>query len=556
MGQAGSSAQQQQQDEGDSRAKQHVRARERERDSPRTLRSNPGLSRSLRRADRGERNEGDDSRDGDIRDGASSSGAGSGSGSGKVPRRKSLDMPDMSLSMTGAGSLIAPPTAAPTPNLSVSPVASRGAASAVSDYSYPYAGQRIDASTGDGLGQEQAGLPGDDGLPMALTSLNNIPTSPQYPGTTSSPSAAAQAKEAASRWARRKDKEGFGKKAQPVTGSASALHAVAFNSAQSQPGSPAGPAAETSNKPSLYPVLTGNIPLNAPFSPSASVSSAAAEQKTDVWHQNNYQQQQALQGNVGTTAIINRQQLDQQAQTHALTHPPSELPYPFSSPTGSNSGRGEGHLSDTLGAPFNVPIPTSTPLVQPVDSILAPELPHNVQLTVPPYDSATAAHDIVGPSTPDLGALSEEAFTEGSNLAAIAGAHGPTGVSVAVAANAGAANAVKAANYSSPLIPGSTPPLGNPPNTLPAAVPFAAVNLGRAQNLKTQEAVQAATVDLGAGPDGVTTLLTWKAAEEEGEASTGGFSGPKGDAARPQQVFVTGTFAKGWGTKIELRRKE
>lgn len=57
--------------------------------------------------------------------------------------------------------------------------------------------------------------------------------------------------------------------------------------------------------------------------------------------------------------------------------------------------------------------------------------------------------------------------------------------------------------------------------------------------LASQPATQAAAVDLGAGPEGVPTLLTWKNEDE-----------PAG------KVFVTGTFAKGWRTKIEMRKKE
>lgn len=150
-----------------------------------------------------------------------------------------------------------------------------------------------------------------------------------------------------------------------------------------------------------------------------------------------------------------------------------------------------------------------------------------------------------------------------------------------------------AAGFHSPLLPGSTPPIGNPPNTLPAAAPLAALNPELINNPKMREVVQAATVDLGAGPDGVPTLLTWKAEEEDaigGEEDTTRTSSPSakaldprgtgtgggpsgispGDPDRhtssdhhgppkpsgPQQVFVTGTFAKGWNTKIELRRKE
>jgi hypothetical protein len=86
-------------------------------------------------------------------------------------------------------------------------------------------------------------------------------------------------------------------------------------------------------------------------------------------------------------------------------------------------------------------------------------------------------------------------------------------------------------------------------------------------------------VDFGAGPDGVDTLLTWKADQEyapSGAKMVPGAAGKKGKGKigpdgqsqqgeeeeevgkpqTPEKVFVTGTFAKGWNAKIELRRKE
>ncbi|KAI5480421.1 AMP-activated protein kinase beta subunit [Pseudohyphozyma bogoriensis] len=62
-----------------------------------------------------------------------------------------------------------------------------------------------------------------------------------------------------------------------------------------------------------------------------------------------------------------------------------------------------------------------------------------------------------------------------------------------------------------------------------------------AENLRT------AAVDVGAGQDGVATLIKWK--DEEGQGKT-----PDGKAFGPKEVYVTGTFAKGWKMKIELRK--
>ena len=224
--------------------------------------------------------------------------------------------------------------------------------------------------------------------------------------------------------------------------------------------------------------------------------------------------------------------------------------------------------------------PLPSPLRQPTETILAPELPSNVTITVPAHFPIDAAHDIIPPSgieavaassaalprgspalllspraallNPMEGAAAQDliaaetATTTDSRPASSSGALQPSGGPGTIAASVG-----NASGFASPLLPGSTPPLNNPPNTLPAAAPIAALNPTLAQDPKVQQAVQAATVDLGAGPDGVPTLLTWKADEETM------LNGEKGmQTGTPEKVFVTGTFAKGWNAKIELRRKE
>lgn len=60
----------------------------------------------------------------------------------------------------------------------------------------------------------------------------------------------------------------------------------------------------------------------------------------------------------------------------------------------------------------------------------------------------------------------------------------------------------------------------------------------------------AAAVDLGAGERGVPTLIKWK--DEDGQEKAREGRGAKG----PKEVYVTGTFANGWKTKIELRKTE
>ncbi|GAA5986377.1 hypothetical protein JCM10908_003729 [Rhodotorula pacifica] len=62
----------------------------------------------------------------------------------------------------------------------------------------------------------------------------------------------------------------------------------------------------------------------------------------------------------------------------------------------------------------------------------------------------------------------------------------------------------------------------------------------------------AAAVDLGAGDKGVPTLIKWK--DEDGQEKPDEGKGRK--AKGPKEVFVTGTFAKGWKTKIELRKTD
>ena len=78
---------------------------------------------------------------------------------------------------------------------------------------------------------------------------------------------------------------------------------------------------------------------------------------------------------------------------------------------------------------------------------------------------------------------------------------------------------------------------------VPAAAPLATLT-NLVNDPAGQEAVKNAIVDLGGGSDAVPTLLSWTPGER-GE-----------NAAAPKSVYVTGTFAKGWKTKIEMRQKK
>lgn len=108
----------------------------------------------------------------------------------------------------------------------------------------------------------------------------------------------------------------------------------------------------------------------------------------------------------------------------------------------------------------------------------------------------------------------------------------------------------------SPL-PGATPTgvVPSPAVLLPPKlfnVPVAAIPIPllSVPSATIAQSLLAAAVDLGAGADGVPTLIKWKDEDGQTKASEGR------PATGPKEVFVTGTFAKGWKTKIELRKTE
>lgn len=77
--------------------------------------------------------------------------------------------------------------------------------------------------------------------------------------------------------------------------------------------------------------------------------------------------------------------------------------------------------------------------------------------------------------------------------------------------------------------------------------PLAAIPLVAVPSATIAASIKAAAVDVGAGNEGVPTLIKWKDEDGQGVHENGVGFGPK-------EVFVTGTFAKGWKMKIELRR--
>lgn len=121
-------------------------------------------------------------------------------------------------------------------------------------------------------------------------------------------------------------------------------------------------------------------------------------------------------------------------------------------------------------------------------------------------------------------------------------------------------------------IPSGTSVIASPPSSVPGSpagtfpspavlLPPAVINAPVAAipipllSVPSQTVAQnliAAAVDLGAGDKGVPTLIKWK--DEDGQERADDKKGKK--ARGPKEVFVTGTFAKGWKTKIELRKTE
>jgi hypothetical protein len=89
-----------------------------------------------------------------------------------------------------------------------------------------------------------------------------------------------------------------------------------------------------------------------------------------------------------------------------------------------------------------------------------------------------------------------------------------------------------------------------PPTLLNAPVAAVPIPLGSVPSATIAAAIRAAAVDLGAGAAGVPTLVKWQREDGQVEAKDGQL------ATGPAQVFVTGTFAKGWKTKIELKKNK
>jgi len=189
-------------------------------------------------------------------------------------------------------------------------------------------------------------------------------------------------------------------------------------------------------------------------------------------------------------------------------------------PTTSFSGAASSIFAPT--SPFSPTSPHSIPSHLPSESDLLP--PHT---STPNPPSHAPIETVLAPVVPtDALPLSAESIPSGTSVIASpthSKATTPTG------------------HYPSPavLLP---PTLFNAPV---AAIPIPLLSVPSqtiAQNLI------AAAVDLGAGANGVPTLIKWK--NEDGQEER------KGSRKGPREVFVTGTFANGWKVKIELRKTE
>jgi hypothetical protein len=210
-------------------------------------------------------------------------------------------------------------------------------------------------------------------------------------------------------------------------------------------------------------------------------------------------------------------------------HPPIPLPFEFSTPTDSPFASLPPSLEPDLSA-----LP---PLDPPTDTVVAPLIPAAVPLPLGTAASATAS--LIMGSPRESATSSPLAGTPTVSSAAL---DHPFNVSESL---------VSAMQRSTAVSEFSSSSGGASSHPLPAAAPLVALTGSLSNDPAAAEAVKAATVDLGAGAEGVPTLLTWTPGEGEGKEG-----GMKEGEAGPSKVYVTGTFAKDWTTKIELRKKK
>ncbi|GAA5893922.1 hypothetical protein JCM8208_001278 [Rhodotorula glutinis] len=195
--------------------------------------------------------------------------------------------------------------------------------------------------------------------------------------------------------------------------------------------------------------------------------------------------------------------------------------------------------------PSHLPLPTHDEL----------PIPHTASPSPP---SAQPSDTVLAPVVPtDALPLASEAIPSGTSvIASPPGSGGPTTpTGGAFAPTDGPADGAEGAGPMYVAQDGSRVP--SPAVLLPPAVfnaPVAAIPIPllSVPSQTIAQSLMAAAVDLGAGQGGVPTLIKWK--NEDGQENA---DVRKGKAAKgPREVFVTGTFAKGWKTKIELRKTD
>ncbi|BGP06961.1 galactose metabolism-related protein [Rhodotorula toruloides] len=224
-----------------------------------------------------------------------------------------------------------------------------------------------------------------------------------------------------------------------------------------------------------------------------------------------------------------------------------ELQPSSSSVDGGSGSAGSSTPSRTAGGGEGVRRVTTpqTSFAGAVSSIMAPTPPgEEPKISSPPHPSAAQLPPTTSSPTPPSAAPSDtvQAPPVPDDALPIASESIPSGTSV----------------IASPATSRGTTPTGAVPSPavlLPPAVfnaPVAAIPIPLL-SVPSQTIAQnllAAAVDLGAGERGVPTLIKWK--DEDGQEKGREGRGAKG----PKEVYVTGTFANGWKTKIELRKTD
>ncbi|GAA5935976.1 hypothetical protein JCM3775_003548 [Rhodotorula graminis] len=219
--------------------------------------------------------------------------------------------------------------------------------------------------------------------------------------------------------------------------------------------------------------------------------------------------------------------------------------------------------SSTTAASYSSSAATATPASALPSHLPLPShdelpMPHTASPSAP---SAQPSDTVLAPVVPtDALPLASEAIPSGTSvIASPPGSGGPTtptgGAFAPTDASGAGADGVEGAGPTYVAHDGSRVP--SPAVLLPPAVfnaPVAAlpIPLLSVPSQTIAQSLMAAAVDLGAGEGGVPTLIKWR--DEDGQEAA---DVSKGKAAKgPRGVFVTGTFAKGWKTKIELRKTD